>query len=155
MEVWFYHLERQALEAALPTLAEKALARGWRVVVQAGGEAALKRLDDALWAADPVKFLPHGLASDPRADRQPILLTTGGDKDGGSPNGAALRMYVDGAEVDLDPAAAGYERAMVLFDGRDEDAVAAARRQWSRLKAQGFALAYWQQSEEGRWDRRQ
>ena len=29
-EVWFYHLERTALDQALPELLEKTLAKGWR-----------------------------------------------------------------------------------------------------------------------------
>ena len=30
MEIWFYHLTRQPLERALPTLIERSLSRGWR-----------------------------------------------------------------------------------------------------------------------------
>jgi DNA polymerase-3 subunit chi len=79
-----------------------------------------------------------------------VLLTTGPE----NPNAAALRMYVEGAEVDLDRTSASYKRVLLVFDGRDDDELAAARRQWSRLKSDGFALAYWQQSDEGRWERK-
>ena len=48
----------------------------------------------------------------------------------------------------------GYERAVLLFDGADEDAVQDARRQWTSLKAAGHAVTYWQQSEDGRWEKR-
>ena len=34
------------------------------------------------------------------------------------------------------------------FDGRDEEAVAEARRKWKRLKDEGRALSYWR--EDGR-----
>ena len=34
-EVLFYHLQRQPLEAVLPTLLEKSLERGWRALVRA------------------------------------------------------------------------------------------------------------------------
>lgn len=34
-EILFYHLQQQPLEKVLPTLLEKSLERGWRVVVQA------------------------------------------------------------------------------------------------------------------------
>ena len=37
-EILFYHLQRQPLERVLPTLLEKSLERGWRVVVQAASE---------------------------------------------------------------------------------------------------------------------
>ncbi len=117
--------------------------------MQAGDAAGLKSVDDMLWSYAPESFLPHGLARDKDAERQPVVLTCEDD----NPNAAALRIFVAGAAVDLPPDAA-YERVLLVFDGRVEDEVAAARQQWSRLKGQGFALAYWQQNEEGGWDRR-
>ena len=149
VEVWFYHLQNQPLARALPTLLEKALQRGWRVAVQAAAEGDLKRLDDLLWTYAPESFLPHGLGRDKDGERQPVVLLDGPE----NPNGAALRVYVEGAAVDLAPDAP-YARAILLFDGRSEDAVAAARQQWSRLKGLGHPLAYWQQNEDGRWDRK-
>ncbi len=150
MEVWFYHLQKQPLARALPALVEKALGRGWRVGIEGGDPAGLKAIDDLLWTHAPESFLAHGLASDRDSARFPIVLAD----DASNPNAAALRFFVEGAEVALDPASAPYEHAIVLFDGRDEAAIAVARRQWSRLKGQGFALAYWQQDENGRWDRK-
>jgi DNA polymerase-3 subunit chi len=41
-----------------------------------------------------------------------------------------------------------------IFDGNDETALATARADWSRLKVEGFALTYWQQSPEGKWEKR-
>ena len=150
MEVWFYHLQRQPLEEVLPVLAGKALERGWRVAVQTVDALRLKALDDLLWTWKDESFLPHGLAGDPRAARQPVVLTT----DAGNPNDAVLRLYVEGAEIDLAPDDPRYERVMLLFDGRNEAELDAARGQWSRLKGAGFTLAYWQQDEAGRWDRK-
>jgi DNA polymerase-3 subunit chi len=46
---------------------------------------------------------------------------------------------------------AGLARAAILFDGRDEAAVAAARADWKRLKAEGHEISYWQQDENHRW----
>ena len=55
------------------------------------------------------------------------------------------------------PAAAyageGYERVALLFDGRDEEAVAEARREWSAVKAAGATLSYWREGEDGGWAR--
>jgi DNA polymerase-3 subunit chi len=44
-----------------------------------------------------------------------------------------------------------YDRVVLLFDGEDEEAVAAARVRWGEAKAQGFAVTYWQPDEQGRW----
>ncbi len=43
---------------------------------------------------------------------------------------------------------------MVLFDGNDEEAVAAARDRWRAVKAAGYEATYWQQDEDGRWQRK-
>ncbi|HXQ47651.1 MAG TPA: DNA polymerase III subunit chi, partial [Caulobacteraceae bacterium] len=41
-EVWFYHLERTALDQALPELLEKTLARGWRAIVRATADERIE-----------------------------------------------------------------------------------------------------------------
>jgi DNA polymerase-3 subunit chi len=144
-EVWFYHLEQTALEQALPELLEKTLARGWKAVVRAREAGRIEHLDQWLWTYRDDSFLPHAPAGEPHAERQPILLTTGQE----NPNGAEALFLLDGAEPGpLD----GYARAMVLFDGRDEAALAVARAQWSALKAAGAAMSYWKQQGRG-WEK--
>ena len=50
----------------------------------------------------------------------------------------------------------GYNVGMVvgIFDGRDEDAIVQARREWKRMKAAGHAVTYWQQNDKGRWEKK-
>jgi DNA polymerase-3 subunit chi len=146
-EVLFYHLERQPLERVLPSLIEKSLERGWRVVIQAGSEERLEALDMALWTYKEDSFLPHGRSADGRPERQPVYLTTGDE----NPNGAKVRFLVDGTAAG-DPA--GYVRLVYLFDGHDPAAVEVARRQWQALKGAGCAVTYWQQGETGRWEKK-
>ena len=138
------------LASALPVILEKTLDRGWRACVQTVDDLRLKALDDLLWTYKPEGFLPHATLRDPNAATQPILLTTLCD----NPNAAMLRVYVEGAEIELDPAAAAYERVIMMFDGGNDAELYAARQQWSRLKRMGSALAYWQQSEQGHWERK-
>ena len=140
MDVWFYHLQRQPLEAVLPSLLEKCLKRGWRAFVHAEA-ARLDEIDTMLWGYAPESFLPHGLSG---AD-QPILISSSNINE----NSAQVLVFT-GAEVQLTPADA-CERAIVIFDGNDENRLSAARAQWSHLKGQGFALTYWQQGENGGW----
>lgn len=144
-EVLFYHLQRQPLERVLPALLEKSLERGWRVVVQAASDERIDALDALLWTYRDDTFLPHGTAREQEVAEQPVLLTTGDD----NPNGASVRFLIDGAAVPTD--AGSYERIVLLFDGEDEEAVAAARARWGEAKAQGFAVTYWQPDEQGRW----
>ena len=144
-EILFYHLQRQPLERVLPTLLEKSLERGWRVVVQASSEERVEALDAHLWTYRDDGFLPHGTAKEPEAAQQPILITSSDD----NPNQAEIRFLVDGAPFPADTAA--YQRLVLLFDGEDPDAVAAARDRWAEAKAQGLEATYWQPDEDGRW----
>jgi DNA polymerase III subunit chi len=143
-EVWFYHLERTGLDQALPELLEKTLGRGWRALVRSGDRDRIEHLDGWLWTYCPDSFLPHGRADEPHAERQPVLLSRTGE----NLNGAQALFLLDDAEPGpLD----GYDRCLILFDGRDEAAVAAARGRWREIKAAGHTVAYWKQSEDGGW----
>jgi DNA polymerase III subunit chi len=146
-EVLFYHLEHQPLERVLPNLVERTLARGWRAIVQAGSEERVEALDTLLWTYAEESFLPHGTKRDGNDAAQPVYLTT----EDANPNGASVRFLVDGAEAsDI----TGYARIVYLFDGHDGAAVARAREQWKAAKAAGCEVAYWQQSPEGRWEKK-
>jgi DNA polymerase III subunit chi len=147
-EILFYHLQHQPLERVLPALLEKSLARGWRVVVQGASEERIEALDAHLWTFRDDSFLPHGTWREAEARDQPILLTL----DESNPNGAAVRFLIDGAPVPLD--AGSYARIVMLFDGADAEAVAAARERWSEAKRSGFDVTYWQADEQGRWQRK-
>lgn len=147
-EILFYHLHRQPIERALPTLIEKSLARGWRVVVQTTSEERLEALDAHLWTFRDDSFLPHGTWREIDAREQPILLTIHDD----NLNGARVRFLLDGAPLPHDVTA--YDRIVLLFNGEDPDAVDAARARWGEAKQSGFAVTYWQPDERGRWQRK-
>jgi DNA polymerase-3 subunit chi len=143
-EVLFYHLTESKLEEALPALLEKSVERGWRVVVQAREEGRRDSLDAHLWTYREDSFLPHGTDGTEHASLQPVLITATPE----NANQATVRFLVDGAEPPpLDP----YERVVFMFDGHDAIQLDDARAQWKRLKGEGHALTYWQQSPEGRW----
>jgi DNA polymerase-3 subunit chi len=147
-EMLFYHLQRQPIERVLPGLLERSLGRGWRVVVQSASEERIEALDAHLWTFREDGFLPHGTWREAEAAQQPVLLTVSDH----NPNGATVRFLIDGAPVPTD--AAAYQRIVLLFDGEDPDAVAAARLCWSDAKQQGFEATYWQPDEQGRWQRK-
>lgn len=141
---YFYHLTESPIEATLPTLIEKSRAAGWRVLVRGREMGLLQRLDQVLWERPVESFLPHGMAGGPHDAQQPVLL--GVDT---ATEGFACVMAVGGAE--LTAAEVGLaERACILFDGADPEAVAHARSQWKALTADGCSAQYWAQ-ESGRW----
>ena len=151
-EVWFYHLEHRTIEDVLPALLERSLQRGWRAIVQAGSPERVAALDLLLWTYRDDSFLPHGTLADGDPATQPVLIVAGPD----ASNRPAVRLMIDGARAlpVLDDPSVTYERVMLLFDGRDDEAVAGARSQWAELKRAGHAVSYWQQDEDGRWEKR-
>ena len=147
-EVLFYHLQNMSLEAVLPPLLEKSLARGWRVVVQASSEERADALDAHLWTYAEDSFLPHATWQAADAAEQPIVLAIEAD----NPNRAQVRFLVDNAALPAD--GESYERMVLVFNGDDGEALAAARAAWTDCKARGFVATYWQTDERGRWQKK-
>lgn len=147
-EVWFYHLESTTLEQALPELLEKVIGRGWRAYVHGLEEDTIAGLDSHLWSYSPASFLAHGREDDAFAERQPILLGTSGRR----VNGAEVYVSVSPGDI---PDLTGTQRALIVFEGHDDDHLAWARGQWKRMKTDGLSLAYWKQSDTGRWEKMQ
>lgn len=141
-EIAFYHLERSALEDALPKLLEKTVAAGKRAVVIMGSPERVEALNAHLWTYDPESWLPHGSAADGAPEDQPVWLTAEDE----NPNGAQYLFLADGATC---ASVAAFERCFELFDGTDPAAVQAARARWKAYQEAGHTLAYWQQTERG------
>jgi len=141
MQVDFYQLGGTAAEQVISSLAEKVLASDGRLLVVAGDEAFLARLDRTLWDQGATNFLPHGLAGGADDARQPILLSTSPD----APNLARNMLIADGEWRD---AALTYDRSFYLFDSATLDG---ARLAWKLLAGrEGVERRYWAQ-EGGRW----
>jgi DNA polymerase III subunit chi len=146
-EIRFYHLQRTALETALPPMLEKTLERGQRAVVMAGSEERVEHLAGHLWTYNERSFLPHGSTRDGYADRQPIWLTAKDE----NPNAAQVLFLTDGAaSIQVED----YALCVELFDGNDAAAVMAARERWTQYKTAGHQLTYWQQTPAGRWEQK-
>jgi DNA polymerase-3 subunit chi len=134
----FYHLSSSPLERVLPSICEKLLAGGERLVVVAD-EELLRRLDEQLWTYGRDSFLPHGRQ---RPEAQPILLGTEPE----AANGARNIALADGLWREE---ALAFQRAFYFFDGSSLDG---ARGAWRALKGKdGVESRYWKQDERGKW----
>jgi DNA polymerase-3 subunit chi len=149
-DLLFYHLQRWPLEQVLPVLLQKTLANNWRAVVRTDQPERVQGLSDALWKWRDNSFIAHGSAGDGNSSHQPIWITAENE----NPNNAQVLFYVDGVEPDegsLDKC----ERVVVMFSGRNDEALAWARDLWRRLKKRkDLQLTYWQQGNDGHWKRR-
>jgi DNA polymerase-3 subunit chi len=133
----FYHLTASPLERVLPSICEKVLASGERLLVVAEG-GLLARLDEQLWTWSKDSFLPHGRES---PESQPVLLAEAP----AAANGATNVALADG---EWREEALGFERTFYFFDTAHLDT---ARGAWRALKGKPEVEArYWKQVE-GKW----
>ena len=142
-EIYFYHLEQTPLAGILPDLLRRGLARGLRMAVETSTTENLDRLSAMLWSAEDVAFLPHGFGDDV-SENQPIWLSA----DAEIRNHAVFRFYVDGA---LPLELGDLQRALIMIDSNSEDALASARSEWKKRKAEGHEVKYWKRNENGAW----
>ena len=150
-ETLFYHLERRTMDDALPGLIEKTLERGWRALIKAESADRAAAIDGRLWTYSEQTFLPHAQLGDGDAKRQPVLITV----EDGNANDANVLFLVGGAlPPPWDGALANaLARIVLMFDGRDGDALAAARAAWKDAKAAGHDVTYWKEQPSGKFEK--
>jgi len=143
--VQFYQLLTTSLEQAVPKLMEKALASGARVVILARDAAMIRKLSEQLWGANAAGFLPHGGATDAHPEWQPIYLTTTEE----NPTAATILVVLNGA---IPAQISSYQKLLDVFDGNDDEAIAAARMRWQHYQQlPDIALQYVKQQPKGGW----
>jgi DNA polymerase-3 subunit chi len=141
MRVDFYQLGAEPVDSVIASLAGKLIGDSQRLLVVAGDEGMLARLDRQLWDQGGASFLPHGLAGGGNDTAQPILLSTSTD----APNRARNVLIADG---EWREAALGYDRAFFLFG---EATLDGARQAWKLLSGrEGIERYYWAR-EGGKW----
>jgi len=148
-ETLFYHLERRSLEEVLPGLVEKSRARGWKALIRADSADRADAIDTLLWTYDDQSFLAHAQQGDGEAARQPVLITV----EEGNLNAAEIVFYVGGAQPADWGGLNALSRIVMLFDGRDEAALAASRAAWKVAKAAGHDVTYWKESPSGKFEK--
>lgn len=148
-ETLFYHLERRSLEEVLPGLVEKSLQRGWRAAIKTDSSERSDALDTLLWTYDDQSFLPHAQLGDGNAAGQPVLITV----EDGNPNAAQIFFFVGGAMPSDWSGLNDLARVVLLFDGRDENALAGARAAWKEAKTSGHDVTYWKESPSGKFEK--
>ena len=147
-ETLFYHLERRGLDDVLPGLIEKTLERGWRAVIRTESSERADAIDNLLWTYSEQTFLPHAQSGDGDPKRQPVLITVEDE----NPNGANVLFCVGGA-APVWERVGDLTRVVLMFDGRDADALGKARVAWKDAKAAGHDVTYWKESASGKFEK--
>lgn len=142
--VRFYQLGLSSLEAAVTGLLTKAWERGIKSTLLVPNEGAMRHWDGLLWRKPDESFLPHGPATGPDPDRQPILLATTPD----DRNGATLLVLASPQPLEK-PAA--FDKVIEFVDGRNPTALTASRQRYRRYREQGCHLEYWIQESGRGW----
>ena len=126
--VFFFHLQRQALEVALPKLLLKTLRQNWRAALCIPNKKRLEQISDALWAVPHEWILPHGFADAPYPEKQPIWLAETLQR----PNNAEVVFLCDGSwqqEIEIDT----IQRLCLMIEPADIEATHHARSLWQTV----------------------
>ena len=105
-------------------------------------------LDEHLWSYREESFLTHALAAHAGPGEEAIVIAI----DEPDLNEPQVSFHIDGAALPESPDA--YERIVVLFDGNETVALENARSQWKDIRDKGLAATYWQQNDQGRWEKK-
>jgi len=141
MQVDFYQLSRDPVEAVLPAIARRVLDGGQRLLVVSAEREQLDQISRGLWSAGPESYLANDHADAPMPQVQPILLA-----DACEPaNGARHVALADGHWRED---ALTFERAFYFFGDATIDE---ARQAWRTLgRTDGVAPRFWKQ-DGGKW----
>lgn len=146
-DIRFYHMEHATLDTALPAITTKAWQSGKNVMICTPSKTECKRLNDLLWTFYPSAFIPHGGDGDKHADKNPVWVTAGND----NVNNAKILILTYGCTHD---SVGDFDMVCEMLDGRVESQIASARARWKTYKDAGHDLTYWQQDDNGRWNKK-
>jgi DNA polymerase-3 subunit chi len=145
----FYHLQKQTLDEVLPKLVEKAYGTGAKIKIKIGNEARVEFINSLLWTYNEESFIPHGSKKDGFAKEQPIWLSSEDD----NPNQSEMLFLVDGADIELSQIG-NFSRIFNIFDGNNEASLQQARDFWKSLSTTDNEKNYFQQDDNGRWNKK-
>jgi len=139
----FYHLTSGSHEKAACQLLEKCYKSDYKTIVKVSNEEVQESLNKTLWTFAQKSFIPHGSANDAKPEMQPIYITTTSE----NPNNASVLMLVGTMDGIYDD----FERVFVIFDGRDDGAMAQAKGVMEKLQTSKNQVSYFQQTKDGSW----
>ena len=146
-EISFYHFTQGSFEKTIAKLLEKVYASNTHAVVLADTPEQAEELNTFLWTYNRDEFLPHGTVKEGFAELQPIWLTPEFE----NPNQASILLSL---KKDALKNVGEFKRCLDFFNGHDDDAVTQARMRWKEYRNAGHNLTYWQQSEAGKWEKK-
>ncbi len=131
--VQFYHNtpDRLALTRELVASAHE---RGRRIAICCTDAAQLKRLDQSLWTAEPLSFIPHVAIDSALAGETPVVLASAAG-DVRWPHADLLFNLAD----DMPPQADAF-RMLIEIVGQDDAEKHAARQRWATYRQRGYEL---------------
>ncbi len=111
-------------------LADKALAQGHRIFINAVDRPQAEALDELLWSFRPASFLPHGLAGAESSEQVAI----GWGQDPGSHNDLLINL-----QLEIPAFFSRFKRVAEVVT-QDEHSLAALRKSWVFYKDRGYQL---------------
>lgn len=131
--IQFYHNTADRLALACE-LAANAHAGGRQVAIRVADAASARTLDQQLWTAAPLAFIPHVMVDSPLAAETPVVIGTAGAGEAW-PHADLIFNLADDVPC-------GFERfrGVIEIIGRSEAEKLPARARWMQYKAGNHPL---------------
>ena len=145
----FYQLLGGQLDELASQLVEKCRAAGKRVVIY-NAPSSSQSQSEQLWTIRDLSFLAHGIDTDEGQEFAPIWISSDVSQNQIKAEFAILKDGMVPSDLEQ------FERILVIFDGRDEQALLVARAQWKDFSSSyQDKCRYFAKTEEGRWQQKQ
>lgn len=141
----FYQQAGDEVAKLAAQLADKSVSVGKKLMIYATREQA-SEVSRALWVLQDQSFLAHGIDQQDGAEFADIWISTDVSA---NPINAEFAMPLSGISL---PDMRAFERHFILFNGKDDEALATARAQWKAF-SQDYKghCRYFAKTEEGGW----
>lgn len=146
-EILFYHITKGEMSSVVIQLLQKIYASQKKAVLLVKTPEEMHFYDEILWTYSSDSFLPHGTKDDSFPENQPCCITDTVQ----NPTSAEMLLLIEPvAWESFDD----YQRMIVLFSDKNNQAVINAREIWKNLKEKNENMTYWFQNDAGKWEKK-
>ena len=150
-QIAFYQLQSRPVEDVLPPLLQKTYDSGNKAEIIAP-EHIHNDLSQYIWTQKPDSWLPNGIVGrdDQHMDKSDCPIWIMADESD-QHDADMFRFYVAGQMPSEQMLAHANGRMFIVFDGRNDDSLNAARTSWKSWREDNHDLSYFEQDDQKGW----
>ncbi|MCL2566918.1 MAG: DNA polymerase III subunit chi [Alphaproteobacteria bacterium] len=148
MEINFYGVLQEDVAKVACVLLEKAYKANSNSVLLAANTEEARNFDAKLWSS--ISWLPHCMAGEAREQETPLVIYDLNLSQDISVKNQAKLCFILGETPynNLEK----FEKAYIIFDLRDSNALKANRERWKTLVQKDYMMRFYKQNQQGKFE---